>query len=53
MRGETLDGRSLPVFAKGQSLEAYFRQEIGSSENGEVTFGGLCRAMALGGGSPA
>jgi HK97 family phage major capsid protein len=53
MRGETEDGRSLPVFAKGQSMEAYFRQEIGSSENGEVTLGGLCRAMALGGGSPA
>jgi HK97 family phage major capsid protein len=51
--GRTEDGKSLPIFGKGQSVAAYARQEMGSSEDGEITLGGVCRAMAIGGGSPA
>jgi HK97 family phage major capsid protein len=47
------EGRKLPIFAKGQSIEAHMRQELGSPEEGEITLGSVCRAMALGGGSPA
>jgi HK97 family phage major capsid protein len=47
------DGNRLPMFRKGESLEAYARQEMGSSEDGEISLGGVCRAMAIGGGSPA
>jgi HK97 family phage major capsid protein len=48
-------GKRLPLFAKGQSLEAHVRQAGNHSgyEDGEVTWGGLLRAMAVGGGSPA
>jgi HK97 family phage major capsid protein len=49
------EGRRLPIFAKGQSMEAYVRQEgnHNTDEDGAVSLGGVCRAMALGGGSPA
>ena len=47
------DGNRLPLFGKGQSIEAHLRQEYGSSEDGEVSLGGIVRAMVLGGGSPA
>src|SRR5579864_2923201 len=47
------EGKRLPLFKKEQSIEAYMRQELGSPEDGEVTLGGVCRAMAIGGGSPA
>lgn len=47
------EGNRLPIFAKGESIEAHMRQELGSPADGEVTLGGVCRAMAIGGGSPA
>lgn len=47
------EGNRLPIFAKGESLAAYMRQELGSSPDDEVSLGGVCRAMAIGGGSPA
>ncbi len=52
--GRDAEGKPVPIFGKGQSIEAYVRQHSGDdTENGEVTFGGLIRAMCLGGGSPA
>jgi HK97 family phage major capsid protein len=48
------EGNRLPIFRKGESIEAHMRQQGSvSSEDGEVTLGGVCRAMAIGGGSPA
>jgi HK97 family phage major capsid protein len=47
------EGKRLPIFAKGQSVTGHMRQELGSPEDGEVNLGAVCRAMALGGGSPA
>ncbi len=48
------DGNRLPIFRKGESIAAYVRQQgLASAEDGEVTLGGVCRAMAIGGGSPA
>lgn len=51
--GRDSTGKSLPIFGKGQSLEAYVRQNVAGSPDGEISFGELARAMALGGGSPA
>ena len=53
MVGHTEDGRSVPIFAKGQSVADHLRQQNGPAEDGEVSLGGLVRAMVLGGGSPA
>jgi HK97 family phage major capsid protein len=54
MLARTENGNRLPIFSKGESIAAYMRQqEPGSSEEGEVTLGDVCRAMAIGGGSPA
>ena len=50
--GRDLDGREVPIFDKNQSIEAYTRQHVGVPD-GEVTLGGIFRAMALGGGSHA
>ena len=48
------EGNRLPIFAKGESIAAYVQQQgLASAEDGEVTLGGVCRAMAIGGGSPA
>lgn len=48
------EGKRLPLFAKGQSLEAHVREAGNhSGYEDEVTWGGLLKAMAVGGGSPA
>ncbi|HEV2395722.1 MAG TPA: phage major capsid protein [Candidatus Sulfotelmatobacter sp.] len=51
--GRDADGNEVPIFGKGQSVEAYTRQHHEDySEGGAVTLGGLVKAMCLGGGSP-
>ena len=48
------DGKRLPIFRqRGEHRGPPARQELGSSEDGEITLGGVCRAMAIGGGTPA
>lgn len=47
--GRDTDGQIVPIFAKGHSVEAYLRNGGGEVEGG-ATFGGLVRAMCLGGG---
>jgi HK97 family phage major capsid protein len=50
--GRDAEGRAVPIFGKGQSIEAYTRQHNGgNNENGAVTLGGLIKAMCLGGGN--
>jgi HK97 family phage major capsid protein len=49
----TSEGKKLPIFAKGESIAAHMRPELGSPEDGEVDLGSICKAMALGGGSSA
>jgi HK97 family phage major capsid protein len=45
------EGNRLPIFAKGQSVTDYVRQER-PNEHAGVSLGALVKAMAIGGGSP-
>jgi HK97 family phage major capsid protein len=46
-----VEGNRLPIFAKGQSVAEYARQQRPDEHNG-ITLGAMAKAMALGGGSP-
>jgi HK97 family phage major capsid protein len=49
--GRDAEGRPVPIFAKGQSIEAHVRQQRGGEDSGTgITLGELCRSMAIGGG---
>jgi HK97 family phage major capsid protein len=49
--GRDTEGRAVPIFAKGQSVGEYVKQQHGNDNEG-VSLGGIIKAMCLGGGSP-